>query len=264
MSSSLKISLPVLAMVMMTSHAVTAGKPPSSALRAGNRTRIRRYVLPMYLPTQTCCYNSDCSDYFGDLQTTKSGETCQDWKEDFPQKRWKKVAERSEGLKMNYCRNPFKSAEGAWCYTMNWGKRWESCDIPRCSDEDWNNEDGRLLQRAGIIRKPGLRESEEVEKMDDKANKKDEVNKMDNKANKKDEVNKMDDDETIRRQAAETGRRDDITVEKMDDEASKMDQANTMDKANKMDNDKTIQRLAADRPEVGRMRRSVLKGKGGL
>jgi len=146
-------------------------------------------------------------------------------------------------LYSNLCRNPTGWHGGAWCYTTWALPKWENCGLPRCSD---------------------LRANDEADKMDDKANKKDEVNKMDDKANKKDEVNRMDDDETIQKQAAETGRRDDITVEKMDDEASKMDQANSMDKANKMDNDKTIQRLAADGPEVGRMRRVVLKGKGGL
>lgn len=35
-------------------------------------------------------------------------------------------------LKMNYCRNPDGELR-PWCFTTDPNKRWEFCDIPRCS-----------------------------------------------------------------------------------------------------------------------------------
>lgn len=38
----------------------------------------------------------------------------------------------SKNLKMNYCRNP-DGEPRPWCFTTDPNKRWEYCDIPRCS-----------------------------------------------------------------------------------------------------------------------------------
>lgn len=38
-------------------------------------------------------------------------------------------------LKMNYCRNPDGELR-PWCFTMSPTKRWEYCNIPRCSESD--------------------------------------------------------------------------------------------------------------------------------
>ena len=33
----------------------------------------------------------------------------------------------------NYCRNPKNSKQRPWCYTTNRTKRWEYCDVPKCT-----------------------------------------------------------------------------------------------------------------------------------
>lgn len=39
-------------------------------------------------------------------------------------------------LKMNYCRNPDGELR-PWCFTTSPAKRWEYCNIPRCSESDF-------------------------------------------------------------------------------------------------------------------------------
>lgn len=46
-------------------------------------------------------------------------------------------------LRMNYCRNPDGELR-PWCFTTNPNKRWEYCNIPRCSESDFL----RSLQRV--------------------------------------------------------------------------------------------------------------------
>ena len=33
----------------------------------------------------------------------------------------------------NYCRNPQNSGQRPWCFTTDRKKRWEYCDIPKCT-----------------------------------------------------------------------------------------------------------------------------------
>jgi len=74
-------------------------------------------------------------DYTGTYSFTKSGIRCQAWNAKGPQKKTKydddRFPEGSRAAAKNYCRNPSKN-DFLWCYTMDTGKRWEKCDIPKC------------------------------------------------------------------------------------------------------------------------------------
>uniref|UniRef100_A0A8D3CDU0 Macrophage stimulating 1 n=1 Tax=Scophthalmus maximus TaxID=52904 RepID=A0A8D3CDU0_SCOMX len=84
-------------------------------------------------------------DYRGKVFTTKSGLTCQQWWSKFPHDhRWTPTA--SNGLELNYCRNPDGDRIGPWCYTTDPERRYEGCNIPQCKDEvciTCNGEDYR-------------------------------------------------------------------------------------------------------------------------
>uniref|UniRef100_A0A8B9HK76 Macrophage stimulating 1 n=1 Tax=Astyanax mexicanus TaxID=7994 RepID=A0A8B9HK76_ASTMX len=52
----------------------------------------------------------------------------------------------TNGLELNYCRNPDGDRIGPWCYTTDPERRYESCNIPLCKDEvciNCNGEDYR-------------------------------------------------------------------------------------------------------------------------
>ncbi|XP_009920512.1 plasminogen [Haliaeetus albicilla] len=79
------------------------------------------------------CMHCSGENYQGVVATTVSGLECQRWDsqqphshgylpENFPEK----------DLKMNYCRNPDGEPQ-PWCFTTSPTKRWEYCDIPRCT-----------------------------------------------------------------------------------------------------------------------------------
>ncbi|XP_028399284.1 coadhesin-like [Dendronephthya gigantea] len=38
----------------------------------------------------------------------------------------------------NYCRNPKNSGQRPWCFTTDRNKRWEYCDIPKCTPVEGN------------------------------------------------------------------------------------------------------------------------------
>ena len=93
-----------------------------------------------YCPIPKCSGSKNCWDglqkeYRGPLHVTKSGLQCQKWSEQYPQKH-SRNPENYPGTGLgdhNYCRNPDNWQEGTWCYTTNPDKRWELCDVPRCS-----------------------------------------------------------------------------------------------------------------------------------
>uniref|UniRef100_A0A8C3NN91 PLMN protein n=1 Tax=Geospiza parvula TaxID=87175 RepID=A0A8C3NN91_GEOPR len=79
------------------------------------------------------CMHCSGENYHGVVATTTSGLECQRWDsqephshgylpENFPEK----------DLKNNYCRNP-DGEPRPWCFTTSPTKRWEYCDIPRCT-----------------------------------------------------------------------------------------------------------------------------------
>ena len=42
------------------------------------------------------------------------------------------------------CRNP-DGEEGAWCYTIDPGVRWQFCDVPQCGPANGQIDSGKLL-----------------------------------------------------------------------------------------------------------------------
>ena len=46
--------------------------------------------------------------------------------------RW--IPSSTNGLELNYCRNPDGDPIGPWCYTTDQERRYESCNIPHCKD----------------------------------------------------------------------------------------------------------------------------------
>ncbi|XP_053919998.1 plasminogen isoform X2 [Cuculus canorus] len=79
------------------------------------------------------CMHCSGENYRGTIATTVSGLECQRWDsqkphshgylpENFPEK----------DLKMNYCRNP-DGEPRPWCFTTSPTKRWDYCDVPRCT-----------------------------------------------------------------------------------------------------------------------------------
>uniref|UniRef100_A0A8C8HJ01 Kringle domain-containing protein n=1 Tax=Oncorhynchus tshawytscha TaxID=74940 RepID=A0A8C8HJ01_ONCTS len=91
------------------------------------------------------CIVGKGEDYRGKVFMTKSGHTCQQWWSKFPHDhRWTPTA--TNGLELNYCRNPDGDRIGPWCYTTDPERRYETCNIPHCKDEvciTCNGEDYR-------------------------------------------------------------------------------------------------------------------------
>uniref|UniRef100_A0A671WHQ3 Macrophage stimulating 1 n=1 Tax=Sparus aurata TaxID=8175 RepID=A0A671WHQ3_SPAAU len=91
------------------------------------------------------CIVGKGEDYRGKVFTTRSGLTCQQWWSKFPHDhRW--IPTATNGLELNYCRNPDGDRIGPWCYTTDPERRYESCNIPQCKDEvciTCNGEDYR-------------------------------------------------------------------------------------------------------------------------
>ena len=67
------------------------------------------------------------ADYFGKVNQTKSGRTCQAWNKQTPHKHGFWAMDDQE----NFCRNPDGELE-PWCYTTDPDQRYELCDIPYC------------------------------------------------------------------------------------------------------------------------------------
>ncbi|XP_036173790.1 plasminogen [Myotis myotis] len=79
------------------------------------------------------CMHCSGENYEGTISRTKSGLECQAWDSQTPHAHGYIPAKfPSKNLKMNYCRNP-DGEPSPWCFTTNPNKRWELCDIPRCT-----------------------------------------------------------------------------------------------------------------------------------
>ncbi|XP_028418130.1 uncharacterized protein LOC114543270 [Dendronephthya gigantea] len=50
----------------------------------------------------------------------------------------------------NYCRNPKNSGQRPWCFTTDRNKRWEYCDIPKCTPVDGGYGDWRLKDACNV------------------------------------------------------------------------------------------------------------------
>ncbi|XP_028418128.1 A disintegrin and metalloproteinase with thrombospondin motifs adt-1-like [Dendronephthya gigantea] len=85
--------------------------------------------------------NADClylngSSYHGNISVTAAGITCQSWTEQCPHRHTMNTTYPELNNAKNYCRNPKNSGQRPWCFTTDWNKRWEYCDIPKCSPVD--------------------------------------------------------------------------------------------------------------------------------
>nr|XP_015803025.2 plasminogen [Nothobranchius furzeri] len=92
------------------------------------------------------CVNGTGTDYRGTKSRTKSGTLCQRWASRFPHKpNYTPDKNPLADLDSNFCRNPDGDINGPWCYTTDPNTRWESCNIPSCTEECMycNGEDYR-------------------------------------------------------------------------------------------------------------------------
>ncbi|XP_074044075.1 plasminogen [Macrotis lagotis] len=79
------------------------------------------------------CMHCSGENYQGTISVTESGFTCQPWGSQNPHSHEYLPAKfPNKNLKENYCRNPDVEPR-PWCFTTNPNKRWEFCNIPRCS-----------------------------------------------------------------------------------------------------------------------------------
>lgn len=100
--------------------------------------------LPQAQGERECIEEADGSDYEGVKRFTASGHECQAWDSQSPNPHRFSDPSMFDELKLsdvrNYCRNPNKTPGGPWCYIKNPqnanGQRWETCGIPKCSDEE--------------------------------------------------------------------------------------------------------------------------------
>lgn len=98
--------------------------------------------------TCTNCTKQQCgterlhqADYRGNINTTRSGRTCQRW--DSQEPHWHIYDPESNpdlGLEENYCRNSNPASHDswdrwAWCLTTDPNKRIDFCDVPFCEDD---------------------------------------------------------------------------------------------------------------------------------
>jgi hypothetical protein len=83
------------------------------------------------VPDPALCGCGRQDDYRGDLSQTETGLPCQYW--DSINHIFEEVAEQGL-LQNNYCRNPSKSQDRAWCYTSP--TTWEYCLVPTCDAFD--------------------------------------------------------------------------------------------------------------------------------
>ncbi|DAA25966.1 TPA: plasminogen precursor [Bos taurus] len=79
------------------------------------------------------CMHCSGENYEGKIAKTMSGRDCQAWDSQSPHAHGYIPSKfPSKNLKMNYCRNP-DGEPRPWCFTTDPQKRWEFCDIPRCT-----------------------------------------------------------------------------------------------------------------------------------
>ncbi|XP_023583752.1 plasminogen isoform X3 [Trichechus manatus latirostris] len=79
-----------------------------------------------------CMYCSG-ENYQGKISKTMSGRDCQAWGSQSPHAHGYLPSKfPNKNLNRNYCRNP-DGEPRPWCFTMDPNRRWEFCDIPRCT-----------------------------------------------------------------------------------------------------------------------------------
>ncbi len=92
------------------------------------------YLTGQYITCRPIGDVGDLKWYIGTISVTNTGRTCQHWDSSSPHSHGQSPTNFPEGdltSAVNYCRNP-DGEPGPWCYTIDAGKRWETCDIPEC------------------------------------------------------------------------------------------------------------------------------------
>ncbi|KAJ7382831.1 hypothetical protein OS493_032466, partial [Desmophyllum pertusum] len=85
-----------------------------------------------YYPLPDCYYGIGVG-YHGNVNITRSGNTCQSWSSQCPHRHWRIPKDVVDQNDSNMCRNPDSSApDGPWCYTTDLNVRWEYCNVSRC------------------------------------------------------------------------------------------------------------------------------------
>ena len=79
------------------------------------------------------CLHLNGSNYHGNISVTASGIPCQSWTEQCPHRHTMNKTYPELNDAKNYCRNPQNSGQRPWCFTTDRKKRWEYCDIPKCT-----------------------------------------------------------------------------------------------------------------------------------
>ncbi|XP_073416289.1 plasminogen [Dendrobates tinctorius] len=79
------------------------------------------------------CFHCTGENYRGKVSKTKSGLECQNWDSQKPHTHgYKPDSIPEKNLISNHCRNP-DGEPRPWCFTTDPNKRWEFCEIPRCT-----------------------------------------------------------------------------------------------------------------------------------
>ncbi|XP_075409978.1 plasminogen isoform X2 [Tenrec ecaudatus] len=79
------------------------------------------------------CMHCSGENYQGKISRTMSGLDCQAWNSQSPHAHGYIPSKfPRKNLKMNYCRNP-DGEPRPWCFTTDPNKRWEFCNISRCT-----------------------------------------------------------------------------------------------------------------------------------
>uniref|UniRef100_A0A8C5PUH9 Plasminogen n=1 Tax=Leptobrachium leishanense TaxID=445787 RepID=A0A8C5PUH9_9ANUR len=81
------------------------------------------------------CMHCSGENYRGKVSKTESGVECQEWDKQSPHTHGYIPSNAPEkNLIKNHCRNP-DGEPRPWCFTTNPNKRWEFCNIPRCTSQ---------------------------------------------------------------------------------------------------------------------------------
>ncbi|KAM6964910.1 plasminogen-like [Aplochiton taeniatus] len=81
------------------------------------------------------CKTGSGAAYRGPTSMTMLGVTCQAWGSQTPHEHssFTPTTHPDKGLNGNSCRNPDGDVNGPWCYTTDWTKKWDYCQIPDCA-----------------------------------------------------------------------------------------------------------------------------------
>lgn len=135
------------------------------------------------------CYEEGRSRaYVGHRMCTSSGRQCQRWDTQEPQRhRFRKsemFPDYSIQLADAFCRDPEGVKGFPWCFTTDPDKKWETCDIQKCSDI--------IIMDGSCGPLPAEPDDDKEHDIDEKKENKDEENKEKEEVDSKD---KMDEDD---------------------------------------------------------------------